>query len=218
MAVKTDSRIARSQELYSRACEVILGGCQTISKQPEKYDRDRFPAFIDFGSGCNVVDLDGNEYLDYIMALGTIVLGYCWPAVDSAVRRQLEKGVLFSASSPLEVELAERLCELLPNAESVRYFKTGAEATSAAVRMARAFTGRNKIITCGYHGWHDWWVAIKREPGIPEILYPYTLNLPYGDITRAHELFEQNGKDIACLVIEPMVLDLDKSSYEKRPP
>lgn len=211
MALKTDVRsLVRSQELYSRAREIILGGGQTISKQPERYDRQRFPAFFDHASGCRAVDLDGNEYVDFIMALGAIVLGYCWPTVDDAVRRQLEKGTLFSSNSPLEVELAEKLLHLLPNAECVRFFKTGAESTSAAVRMARAFTGRNKVITSGYHGWHDWWVAKRREPGIPESLYSYTLDLPYGDIPRARELFEDHGKDVACLILEPIVLDFDK--------
>ena len=209
MPANTDTRsIPHSKRLYNRACEIIPGGCQTISKQPGNYDQDRFPAFTDRAYGCRTVDLDGNEYVDYIMALGAIVLGYGWPSVDNAVRRQLEKGVLFSSSSPLELELAEQLCDLLPNADCVRYFKTGAEATSAAVRMARAYTGRNKVVTTGYHGWHDWWVAKRQEAGIPEMLYDYTLDLPYGDLDRAREIFADNGNDIACLVMEPIVLDL----------
>jgi glutamate-1-semialdehyde aminotransferase len=203
--------LTRSRQLHLRACEIILGGGQTVSKQPERYDRERFPAFIDRAAGCRVIDVDGNEFIDYIMALGPVVLGYCWPAVDDAVRRQLQKGVLFSSSSPLEVELAERLVHLLPNAECVRFFKTGAEATAAAVRLARAFTGRNKVVSVGYHGWHDWWVAKNREAGVPEATYPFTLDLPYGDIPRASELFERHGKDIACLILEPVVLDLDET-------
>jgi glutamate-1-semialdehyde aminotransferase len=203
--------LTRSRQLHMRACEIILGGAQTVSKQPQRYDPERFPAFIDHAKGCRAVDLDGNEYVDYIMALGPIVLGYCWPAVDEAVQRQLQKGVLFSSSSPLELELAERLVQLLPNAECVRFFKSGAEATSAAVRLARAFTGRDKIASVGYHGWHDWWCAKQRETGVPDVMYPLTLDIPYGNMQRACELFERHGKEIACLILEPVILDLDES-------
>ncbi len=198
-----------SRELYRRACEIIPGGGQTISKRPERYDPERFPAFIDRASGCRTIDVDGNEYVDYIMALGPIVLGYGWPSVDEAIRRQLEKGVLFSSSSKLEVDLAEQLVRILPNAESVRFFKTGAEATSAAVRLARVFTGRNRIVSVGYHGWHDSFVAKNREPGIPHALYSEIVDLPYGDMERARQIFA-DGKDIACLILEPVVLDFDE--------
>jgi glutamate-1-semialdehyde aminotransferase len=201
--------LARSRQLHQRACEIILGGAQTISKQPQRYDPQRFPAFMEHATGCRTTDLDGNEYIDYVMALGPIVLGYGWPAVDEAVRRQLEKGVLFSSSSPLEVELAERLVSTLPNAECVRFFKSGAEATAAAVRLARAFTGRSKVVSVGYHGWHDWWGAKNRERGVPEVMYPLTMDLPYGNLARAQELFERHGGEVAAIILEPVVMDLD---------
>ena len=201
--------ISRSRQLYERACKIIPSGTQTVSKQPQRYDPERFPAFMERAKACRTTDLDGNEYIDYVMALGPIVLGYGWPAVDEAVRRQLAKGVLFSSSSPLEVELAERLIRMLPNAERVRFFKSGAEATAAAVRLARAFTGRSKVVSVGYQGWHDWWCAKNRERGVPEAMYPLTLNLPYGDLAQAQALFESQGIEIAALILEPVVLDLD---------
>src|SRR5690606_37859574 len=102
----------------------------------------------------------GNEYIDYNMAIGPISLGYGYPAVDEAIRRQLEDGIAFSLIHPLEVEVAELVREVIPGAESVRYAKAGAEVTSAAVRLSRAFTGRDKVLCCGYHGWHDWYIGV----------------------------------------------------------
>jgi glutamate-1-semialdehyde 2,1-aminomutase len=202
-------RREKSRALHRRACNVIVGGTQTISKQPERYDAERYPSFIDRGSGCRLIDVDGNEFVDYVMALGPIVLGYCHPAVDEAVRRQLARGVLFSGSSPLEVELAEKLVSILPNAERIRLFKTGAEATSAALRLARCYTGRKLVASVGYHGWHDWWAAKKHDCGVPAELTELILDLPYGDRDRAAELFLTRGSEIACVILEPVVLDLD---------
>jgi glutamate-1-semialdehyde aminotransferase len=199
----------KSRALYRRACEIILGGSQTISKQPGRYDPDRFPAYIERGAGCRLWDIDGNEYLDYVMALGPVVLGYCHPAVDEAVRAQLSRGVLFSSNSPLEVELAEKLIARIPNAERVRFFKSGAEATSAAVRLARNFTGRSKVVSVGYSGWHDWWTAKQESGGIPEAVRQLTLDLRYGDSEGAVRLMDREGPDIACVVVEPVVSDLD---------
>src|ERR1035437_1509260 len=115
------SEQTKSHELYRRAKQIILGGTQTISKQPECYDAELFPAYIESGSGSHLWDLDGNEYVDFIAALGPIILGYCHPAVDSAIKSQLAKGILFSGNSPLEVDLAEKLIQIVPNAEKVRF-------------------------------------------------------------------------------------------------
>ncbi len=201
----------KSQQLYRRAREIILGGTQTLSKQPERFDAERFPAYIDHGRGCRLWDLDGNEFIDFVMALGPVVLGYCYGAVDDAVRRQLSRGVIFSGNSPLEVELAERLVQIIPNAERVRFFKTGAEAVSAAVRLARNFTGRDKIISCGYHGWHDGFLAKGAEPGVPRALRETIFDLPYGDLQHAHSLVERHGRELACIVVEPIIWELNRT-------
>jgi glutamate-1-semialdehyde aminotransferase len=205
----------RSQDLYRRACEIFLGGTQTLSKQPHRFDALHFPAYIDRAQGSRVWDVDGNEYLDYIMALGPIILGYCHPTVDRAVEEQLRRGVLYSGNSPLEISLGEELLQLIPNAERMRFFKTGAEATSAAVRLCRNFTGREKIVSCGYHGWHDWYVAKNAEPGVPAALCALIFDLPYGDSARAQDLFEQHGNEIACLILEPILLKLDMRFLEE---
>jgi glutamate-1-semialdehyde aminotransferase len=201
--------------LYARARRVILGGTQTISKQPERYDAERFPTYIERGYGCRLRDVDGNEYVDFVMALGPIVLGYCHPAVDAAVRAQLEKGVIYSGNSPLEVELAEKLVRIIPCAQMVRFFKTGAEATSAAVRIARNFTGRELVVSVGYSGWHDWWTAKNSEPGVPAALRQLTLDLPYGDGARCRDLFERHGRDVACLILEPVATSFSRSFIEE---
>jgi glutamate-1-semialdehyde aminotransferase len=215
MASAGTKPLSNSQCLYARARRVILGGTQTISKQPERYDAERFPAYIDRGYGCRLRDVDGNEYVDFVMALGPIVLGYCHPAVDAAVRAQLERGVIFSGNSPLEVELAEKLVRIIPCAQMVRFFKTGAEATSAAVRLARNYTGREKVVSVGYSGWHDWWAAKNSEPGVPAALRQLTLDLPYGDSARCRDLFERHGPDVACLILEPVATSFSPSFIEE---
>jgi glutamate-1-semialdehyde aminotransferase len=199
----------RSHRLYRQARELIFGGTQTLSKQPERCDAERFPVYIERGRGCRLQDIDGNEFTDFVMALGPIVLGYCHPAVDQAVREQLSRGVLFSGNSPLEVELAEKLTTLIPNAEQVRFFKTGAEAVAAAVRLARHYTHREKVVSCGYHGWHDGFVAKRGESGVPALLARTIYDLPYGDTSMAESLIRQHWEDLACVVIEPVVVEMD---------
>ena len=128
-----------------------------------------YPVFLERGRGCRVWDVDGNEYVDYVMSLAAVTLGYAHPAIDEAVRRQLERGSLFSLPHPLEVEVSERLTRLIPCAQMVRFLKTGSEGNSAAVRVARAATGRDVIVYCGYSGWHDWYaVTTPRSKGIPK--------------------------------------------------
>lgn len=205
----------KSHKLYNRAKEIILGGTQTISKQPESYDVELFPAFIERGEGSRLWDIDGNEYIDFVAALGPIILGYCHPTIDIAIQNQLTKGILFSGNSPLEVELAEKLTKIIPNAEKIRFFKSGAEATSAAVRLARNFTGRDKIMSCGYHGWHDWYIAQNHEPGIPKIFSEYIFSVPYGNIDVVRSVLADYGHEIACVIVEPVVLGANGEFLEE---
>src|SRR5262249_17298591 len=152
-----------------------------------------------------VLDVDGNEYTDWSMAIGPVILGYGDPAVDAAIRRQLDDGITFSLMHPLEVEVAERIHEMIPNAEAVRYSKTGAEVTSAAVRLARAFTGRDRVLCCGYHGWHDWSIAVTdRHRGIPEIVRSLTHTFPYNDLEALGAAFDD---EVACVILEPVVFE-----------
>jgi glutamate-1-semialdehyde aminotransferase len=209
MQATTIRSLERSRALYSRAKQIILGGAQTISKQPERFHPGFAPAYIERGSGARLWDLDGNEYLDYVMALGPIVLGYAHPAVDDAVRRQLARGVLFSGNSPLEVTVAEKLIASVPGAERVRFFKTGADGCSAAVRLARKYTGRPFVVSCGYHGWHDWWAGLRGDGDVPRAAAELTLDVPYGDSAAVSRLFEEHGNALACVIVETVVHDLD---------
>ena len=132
----------RSLELYARAYELIPGGSQTNSKRPTAYAYGAFPIYAQDAEGARIQDVDGNWYVDYILGLGPITLGYCYPEVDDAIREQLGRGIIYGLLSPLEVEVAERVCEMVPCAEMVRFLKGGAEVTGAAARIARACTGR----------------------------------------------------------------------------
>jgi glutamate-1-semialdehyde aminotransferase len=160
--------IDASQALWERAIRVIPGGTQTLSKAPSQFVDGVSPKFLRRGNGAHVWDVDGNEYIDYPMALGPILLGYDHPAVTEAVVAQIHEGTTFTLMHPLEVEVAELLVELIPCAERVRFAKNGADATGGAIRAARALSGREHVIATGYHGYHDWYIAsTERNAGIP---------------------------------------------------
>ena len=147
---------------------VIPGGTQTLSKGPSQFVDGVSPKFLRCGRGCHVWDVDGNEYIDYPMALGPILLGYDHPAVTEAVIAQVHEGSTFTLMHPLEVEVAELLVEMIPCAERVRFAKNGADATGGAIRAARALTGREHVVATGYHGYHDWYIAsTERNAGHP---------------------------------------------------
>src|SRR5213593_673374 len=144
----TDRSFARSMAWLARAKHVVPGTSQTLSKGPGMFVEGAYPVFLERGRGSHVWDVDGNEYVDYVLGLASITLGYAYPAVVEAVARQLERGSIFSLPYPLEVEVSERLTRLIPCAEMARFLKTGSEANSAAVRVARAATGRDVIVYC----------------------------------------------------------------------
>ncbi len=203
--------IARSDELYARATGLIPAYSQTLAKGPTQYVRGVAPKYLVRGEGCHVWDVDGNEYIDYNMGVGPISLGYGYRRVDKAIKRQLKDGITFSLVHPLEVEVAELIREVVPNAEAVRYSKTGAEVTSAAVRLARAYTGRDKVLCCGYHGWHDWYVGTTaRSRGVPQPVKALVQSFPYNDLDAVQTLLDQ---DTACVILEPMIFDLPKNDY-----
>ncbi len=140
--------ITKSDELYNRALGLIPSVTQTLAKGPGQWTKGVAPKYLVKGKGSHVWDADGNEYIDFMMGVGPLSLGYAYPKVDEAIKKQLEDGITFSMMHPLEVEVAEMIRDIIPNAEAVRYSKTGADATSAAVRLARAYTGKNKILCC----------------------------------------------------------------------
>lgn len=147
--------LTNSEEYWSRGETIIPEGTQTLSKSPLRFVGGVAPKYLKGGKGCRVVDVDGNEYIDYGMGLRPIILGYSYPAVNEAIIKQLHDGTTFTLMYPLEVDLAELLIEIIPCAEMVRFGKNGSDVTSITVKVARAYTGREKIVCCGYHGWQD---------------------------------------------------------------
>ena len=197
-------KLDRSLQLYERALQVIPGGSQTNSKRPTSFAPGAFPIYLEGGEGCRVWDVDGNEYIDYIMALGPINLGYAYPRVNAAIQEQAEKATIVSLLHPLEIEVAEEIIEAVPCAEMVRFVKSGAEATSACVRVARAYTGREKVLHCGYHGWHDTFTAGHGDPkGVPEALRGLIRSFAYNDLDGLRQILEQDGDRTACISIDP---------------
>ncbi|MGB2957262.1 MAG: aminotransferase class III-fold pyridoxal phosphate-dependent enzyme, partial [Bacteroidota bacterium] len=190
--------IARSDDLYTRATGLIPAYSQTLAKGPGQYIKGVAPKYLQRGKGSHVWDVDDNEFIDYNMAIGPLSLGYSYDPVDNAIRAQLEEGITFSMMHPLEVEVAELIREVVPGAEMVRYSKTGCDVTSAAVRLARAYTGRNKVLCCGYHGWHDWYIAVTdRNKGIPAATRDLTFTVSYNDIQSVKDSIDE---DIACVI------------------
>ena len=204
--------MTHSQQLYERACHLIPWGTQTNAKRPDEALAGIMPFFIERAEGCRIQDVDGHWYLDYRSALGPIILGYRHPVVDDAVRAQLDKGVLFSMASPLEIDVAALLTALVPSLEQVRFMKTGNDANSAAVRLARAFTGRDHLVTCSYHGYGDWFACgegkgptwyTRESNGVPAALDAFVTRITYGDTEAAEDLFAQKGDAIAALIMVP---------------
>jgi len=203
--------INRSNDLYERATGLIPAYSQTLAKGPTQYVNGVAPKYLVKGKGSHVWDADGNEYIDYNMGIGPLSLGYCYPAVDEAIKKQLEDGITFSLMHPLEVELAELLREIIPNAESVRYSKSGADVTSAAIRIARAYTGKTKVLCCGYHGWHDWYVStIARNAGVPDATKELTYTFGYNDI---NSFLNSIDEDVAAVILEPVVFEAPKYDF-----
>ena len=204
----------RSNELLERAKQVIPSSTQTFSKGYTQFVQGVSPIFVERGKGGLVYDVDGNEFIDYPLGLGAITLGHSHPEVDEAVITQVRKGPSHSLPHRLEVELAERLCEIIPCAEMVRFGKNGSDATSGAVRVARAITGREKIACCGYHGWQDWYIGTTtRRRGVPRSTQELTLPFPYNDIGMLERLFEEHHSQIAAVIMEPLGSDLPEPEY-----
>ncbi len=187
---------SRSTSLLERAEAVIPLGAQTFSKSKVQFPQPS-PLFVTHGQGGIVWDADGNEFVDLVSALLPSVLGYRDPDVDGAIRRQLARGISFSLATELEAELAETLCRLIPCAEMVRFGKTGTDATTAAVRLARFYTEREDVVICGgYHGWGSW--SIERNNGVTCGEQAATLRIPFGQLPD-----EVGGDEIAAVIVEP---------------
>ncbi|MBF0267983.1 MAG: aminotransferase class III-fold pyridoxal phosphate-dependent enzyme [Alphaproteobacteria bacterium] len=194
-----------SKAMFERAVKTIPLACQTFSKSHIQWPAPKAPLFLTHGEGGRSWDIDGNEYVDLVSGLLPVVLGYQDQDVDQAVRRQLTNGVSMSLATELETQLAERFARLIPCAEMVRFGKNGTDATSAAVRIARAATRRDRIAVCGYHGWQDWYIgATTRNKGVPAAVSGLTHMLAYNNLDKLRETLLSHPGEFAAIIMEPM--------------
>jgi glutamate-1-semialdehyde 2,1-aminomutase len=212
--------LTKSLELQRHAKQRIPGMTQLLSKRPDMFSYGVWPGYFNKAEGVEVWDLDGNKYIDMSIAgIGANVLGYADPQVNSAVKRAVDLGSSCSLNSPEEVELADLLCELHPWAEKVRFARSGGESMAVAVRIARAFTKRDKIAFCGYHGWHDWYLAANLgtenalgehllpglDPlGVPKGLTGTALPFRYNQLQEFKDVVAKNKNELAAIVMEPV--------------
>ena len=192
----------RSARLWDEVLQIIPWGTQTNSKRPIPALMDVMPFFIETAHGCRIIDPDGREYIDYRSSQGPVILGHGFPPVLEAVHAQLERGVLFSMASPLELEVARAIRDMVSHVEMIRFLKTGGDAISACVRLARTITGRDHIVITGYHGWHDAF-ASPQSAGVPNAVRELTIRCPYGDDETLDRIFAQHGEKIAAVVTQP---------------
>jgi glutamate-1-semialdehyde aminotransferase len=196
--------LTESARLRERAAQLIPAWTQTLSKNPTQWVQGVAPTYVARAEGAHVWDVDGNRYIDFPMALGPIILGHADPRVNAAIEAQLRDGISYTLPHPIELDVAERVVARVPGAERVRFGKTGSDATSAAVRLARAITGRDHVLVGGYHGWHDWFIAsTTRDLGVPQAVRALTSAFTYGDVDSLDAALAAQGGDTAAVILEP---------------
>jgi glutamate-1-semialdehyde aminotransferase len=221
-------RIDQSVDLYRRAGELIPGWTQLISRRADQFANGVSPIYAQRAKGARFLDVDENEYIDWVNAVGAIILGHADDVVDGAVKEQIDRGSIYTLNSPLEIELAEALIDTIPSAEMVRYTKGGGEACAVAARIARGATGRDIILFCGYHGWHDWYQAANFgvdpesgeypfagiEPiGVPRSLAGTVIPFAYGDAASLSALLDEHKGQVAAVMMEPARSELPPAGY-----
>ena len=193
--------LKRSLELFEEAKRISPGGVMGI-RRPYNFVEGEYPIYISHGYGGHIVDVDGNDYIDMLCAYGPIILGYNEPDINKAVTEQMQKGFCFALVQPVQNELINRLIALIPSAEMAILVKTGSDATGVAVRVARGYTGREKILRCGYHGWHDWCVEVKG--GVPKSVSDLTFEFPYGDLELLEDRLRESKDEVAAIIVTPI--------------
>jgi glutamate-1-semialdehyde aminotransferase/spore coat polysaccharide biosynthesis protein SpsF (cytidylyltransferase family) len=201
----TPLKLTESLKLLEEAKKVVPCGSQTLSKGYTQWSVGASPLFLESGKGCEVTDPDGNVFIDYGMGLGPFILGYSDDDVNLAVKEQLEKGTMFTLPSSLEAEASKAIIDSVPCAEMVRFGKNGSDATTAAVKLARAYTKKEIIVHCGYHGWQDWYItSTERDAGIPKVMKELVVSLKYNDLDGLKTIIKTNKGKIAGLIMEPV--------------
>ncbi len=201
-----NERYVKSEQLFEEAKKIIPGGV-TSARHPRKFIPGKYPIFMDRGRGSHVWDVDGNEYIDWIVSFGPLILGHANSQVDKVVRKNIEQGFCFTMCHPAQNELAKKLIQIIPCAEMVKFFIGGSDATSAAIRITRVFTGRSKVIRWGYHGWHDWCyggAGTDREAvGVPEGIKKDILTFTYNDLDSLEKVLKENKGKVASVIMQP---------------
>ena len=211
-------KLTNSKKLINDAKNLIPALSQTFSKAPYSYVDGVYPTYLTKGKGSKVYDVDGNRYIDYVLSLGPIILGYNYKPVDDAIKKQLKNGISFSIPHTLELELSKKLKSIIPGTDMVRFSKTGSDAGTGAIRAARAFTGRDNIAYYGGGGvWHDWFTSItSRNQGIPKVLGKMIRKFDYNDIDSLKILFEKWKGEVAAVYMEPMMTTYPKNNFLKK--
>ena len=204
-----------SLKFLEKSKTLIPGLTQTFSRAAPTFVQGCYPVYAKSANGSHFFDVDGNEFIDYLMALGPITLGYNYPLVNQAVIDQLKNGVIFSLPHPIEIQVSELISEIIPNAEMVKFEKTGSNAVTGAIRAARALTKREKIAYCGSGGvWHDWQAAmVSRNDGVPKFNQDLIKVFDYNDISGLEQIFLENPNEIATVVLEPTYLEKPKNDF-----
>ena len=193
--------ITKSLELFEEASGLVPGGVLGARK-PGDFIAGEYPIFLETGKGCRLTDVDGNEFVDFMCGYGPIILGYLEEEVDDAVCKQIkEKGFCFTLTQKFQNALAKKLTELVPSSEMSIFLKTGSDATTASIRIARAYTDKIKVMRCGYHGWHDWCVEMKG--GIPSKFYEDVFEFKYNRLDQLEELMATHGEETAAIIMTP---------------
>ncbi len=212
--MKDKLNLERSLALFEEAKRLSPGGVMGI-RRPYNFVPGEYPIFIKEGHGGHIIDEDGNDYIDMLCAYGPIILGYVEPEINQAVIEQMSKGFCFSLVQEWQNKLLKRLIDLIPCAEMGILVKTGSDATSCAVRIARGHTGRDKVLRCGYHGWHDWCVEV--HGGVPKKVYEDVMEFHYNDLNSLKQLLEQNKNEVACVIITGVGHPLNDAVTEPAP-
>jgi len=201
-----DCRYSRSEQLFKEAKKIIPGGV-TSARHPRKFIPANYPIFMNRGKGSHVWDVDGNEYIDWIISFGPMILGHANPQVDKAVRENMKQGFCFTMCHPVQNELARELIQTIPCAEMVKFLTGGSDATSAAIRIARVYTGCDKVIRWGYHGWHDWCYGgagtDRKAVGVPEGIKKDILTFTYNDLDSLEKVLKEYKNKVACVIMQP---------------
>ncbi|MEA2195326.1 MAG: glutamate-semialdehyde -aminomutase, partial [Solirubrobacteraceae bacterium] len=206
--------LTESARLVQRARGLVPAWTQTLSKNPTQWVQGVAPAYVERAQGAHVWDVDGNRYVDFPMALGPVIIGHADARVNAAITAQLADGITYTLPHPIELDVAERIVARVPGAERVRFAKSGSDANSAAIRLARAVSGRDHVLASGYHGWHDWYVATTtRDLGVPAAVRALTGTFAGGDLDALSAALDAQGGDTAAVILEPSGATIPADGY-----